>query len=260
MLLPVVRSALPGPIRCCCGLGRIVCPVSAAAGGYRCASTHQQPQHRKRRRGGRPSQQTGSTSCSSQLLPRLGARVRPGADEHFCGQTVERWTPERQGVVSMAPFVPTPSLGVAAALRLLAMSAQRGDVFVDLGCGDGRLVAAAYELTTEPAFQCATCRHRLRARTLNRGCFAVVTTIALQQCARMSHCNWRRTRPRSGGNSESGCVQGAERLDSSGRCGRAGLACAGCDPRLRIPLSGRKRDASTAAPARPGRWGPCGDL
>lgn len=56
----------------------------------------------------------------------------------------ERWTPERQGVVSMAPFVPTPSLGVSAALRLLAMSPEREDVFIDLGCGDGRLVAAAY--------------------------------------------------------------------------------------------------------------------
>lgn len=179
-MLPVVRSALPGPTRYCCGIGRIVCPpVSAAAVGYRRASTHQQPQPRKRRRRSRSSQQTGSTR---QLLPRLDGGAGPGADEHFSRQPVEeRWTPERQGVVSMAPFVPTPSLGVSAALRLLAMSAQRGDVFVDLGCGDGRLVAAAYELASARACDSTW----LRALALNRGCFAVL----VDTCLATAHAN-----------------------------------------------------------------------
>ena len=85
-----------------------------------------------------------TSSTSPQLSPRQDARIGGNAANQVSGEGVnERWTPERQGVVSMAPFVPTPSLGVSAALRLLAMSAQRGDVFVDLGCGDGRLVAAA---------------------------------------------------------------------------------------------------------------------
>ena len=81
----------------------------------------------------------------------------------------------------MAPFVPTPSLGVSAALRLLAMSAQRGDVFVDLGCGDGRLVAAAYELASARACDSTW----LRALALNRGCFAVL----VDTCLATAHAN-----------------------------------------------------------------------
>ncbi len=85
-----------------------------------------------------------TSSTTPQLPSRPDVRVGGNTANQVISEGVrERWTPGRQGVVSMAPFVPTPSLGVSAALRLLAMSAQRGDVFVDLGCGDGRLVAAA---------------------------------------------------------------------------------------------------------------------
>ena len=55
--------------------------------------------------------------------------------------TSGQWTPEHHGVVSMAPYVPTPAAGVAAAMRLAALGPD--DIFADLGCGDGRLVVEA---------------------------------------------------------------------------------------------------------------------
>jgi hypothetical protein len=144
------------PSRCCCSLGSRfgihVDPLSrAAADVHRCVSTHhqQQVQRRKRRRGRGQRSLRQASSTRPRLSPRADAAVGGDAAAQFSNEGVdERWTPARQGVVSMAPFVPTPSLGVSAALRLLAMSAQRGDVFVDLGCGDGRLVAAAYDIDT----------------------------------------------------------------------------------------------------------------
>jgi methylase of polypeptide subunit release factors len=148
-MLRAVRSVPPATLSRCCCKCRIgsptVHPLAAAVLAHRHASTHHehQVQPRKRRRGGRRSlRQTSSTT--PQLPSRPDVRVGGNTANQVISEGVrERWTPGRQGVVSMAPFVPTPSLGVSAALRLLAMSAQRGDVFVDLGCGDGRLVAAA---------------------------------------------------------------------------------------------------------------------
>ena len=142
----MLRSGLSGPSRCYCGLRRrlSVQPVSASLmmAGARHSST--QPQLRKRRRRGRTTVPRGDSSTRQSQGGDARAGQHPG--DAFSEQRAERWTPERQGVVSMAPFVPTPSLGVSAALRLLGMSAERGDVFIDLGCGDGRLVAAAYVL------------------------------------------------------------------------------------------------------------------
>jgi len=127
---------------------------------------------KRRRRGGRGAAAPSEAAVGSAATEGAGA-----------GRS-ERWTPERQGVVSMAPFVPTPALGVDAALRLLQMDPEsdvvrttvplppvraaaagaarrtaaaalcgtaallqltrrRAAQFLDLGCGDGRLVAAA---------------------------------------------------------------------------------------------------------------------
>ena len=140
----MLRPGLFGSSRCYCGLRRrlSVQPVAASLtmAGARHASTQQPHLRKRRRRGTTVPRGDGST----QEPPCADARAGQHAMDAYREQRAERWTPERQGVVSMAPFVPTPSLGVSAALRLLAMSAERGDVFIDLGCGDGRLVAAAY--------------------------------------------------------------------------------------------------------------------
>ena len=72
---------------------------------------------------------------------RAGRRSDADPSRRQRGAADEQWTPGRHGVVSLAPFVPTPDAGVGAVMRLAAL--QPDDVFADLGCGDGRLVAAA---------------------------------------------------------------------------------------------------------------------
>eukprot|EP01050_Picozoa_sp_SAG11_P034061 SAG11_NODE_11862_length_734_cov_1.302362_1_plen_132_part_01 len=50
-----------------------------------------------------------------------------------------RWAPD--SLASLAPFVPTPQIAVHKALELGRL--QPTETFVDVGCGDGRLVLAA---------------------------------------------------------------------------------------------------------------------
>lgn len=52
-----------------------------------------------------------------------------------------RWDPDGATPESLAPFVPTPQVAVDRALDLGRL--QPGETFVDVGCGDGRLVLAA---------------------------------------------------------------------------------------------------------------------
>ena len=129
-------SAVPGLAlrHCCCATPSRIPRLAASAAPPRRLSSSEAPAQagrRVRRRGGR-------NAAAAAERQQAAGRTEPAAAEAI---TEERWTPERQGVVSMAPYVPTPSLGVSAALRLLAM--QSDHVFIDLGCGDGRLVAAA---------------------------------------------------------------------------------------------------------------------
>eukprot|EP00937_MAST-01D_sp_MAST-1D-sp2_P006641 g6641.t1 len=48
---------------------------------------------------------------------------------------------------TLAPYVPTPQVVVQRAISMLRLRA--GDVFVDLGCGDGRVALAAAEACSE---------------------------------------------------------------------------------------------------------------
>jgi hypothetical protein len=66
---------------------------------------------------------------------RCGRRVIGSAFSSDAG----RWSADSE--ISLAPFVPTPSIVVDRAMELARL--QPTDTFVDIGCGDGRVVVAA---------------------------------------------------------------------------------------------------------------------